>query len=80
MCDGEEWRVEDGVGRVGERNVVRNVCRVDIVKCDVVVREDAVEVVGDEFKELVRVEDSVEEEVRVVGERGCKMVHIEVRV
>jgi hypothetical protein len=78
LCDAEECRLEDGVGTVAETNLLSNLCCVDIVNSDVVLSEDALHLVRDEVNEFLTVEDSVQQEVTVLAQTACNIVHIQV--
>ena len=78
LCDTEECRLEDGVGTVAETNLLSNLCSVDIVNCDVVLSEDALYLVRDEVNEFLAVEDCVQEEVTVLAQTACHVVHVQV--
>ena len=78
LCDAEECRLEDGIGTVTETNLLSNLCCVDIVNSDVVLSENALHLVRDEVNEFLTVEDSVQQEVTVLAQTACNIVHIQV--
>ena len=70
--------MENGIGTVAEANILCNLCSVDVVNGDVVLREVTLYLVRYEVHQLVALEYGVEQERAVLLQSACNVIHVEV--
>ena len=76
--DAEEGTLEDGVGAVAEPDFLSNLGGVDGVELDVLLRQDALDLVGHVAHEIVALPDGVEQERTVLLNAAQHVVHAHV--
>ena len=78
FCDAEECRLEDCVSAVAQTNLLRNLCGVDVVYCDVLLSKVLLHIVWKEVDQIFTIEDCVEKELAILTKAAEDIIHAQV--